>query len=58
MILKFEFSIGTRYVGSTARDTVELEFDDDATDEEIEAAAEEAWKEWMWNEVDGGWKRL
>ncbi len=33
----------------------EIEFEDDVTDEEIEAE----WKEWVWNQIrdDYGWRR-
>ena len=58
MIIKFEFSVGTRYVGSTVNDEVELEFNDDATEQEIEDEVEDYYKDWMSNEIDGGWKRL
>lgn len=57
MKLKFEFSIGTRYVGSDVKDEIELEFDDDATEQEIESQVEEVYKDWVWEQVDGGWKR-
>jgi hypothetical protein len=58
MIVKFEFRVGTRYVGSTVKDTLEFDIDDDATEEEIEEIANEAWRDWMNNEIDGGWKRI
>jgi len=58
MILLFEFTVGTGYVGSIVTDEVEVEVDDEATDEEIETAAEEAWADWKSNIVEGGYKRL
>lgn len=54
-IVKFKMSVGTNYVGSTVRDYAELEFDDDISEEEIEEEIEEYYKEWMWNNIDGGW---
>ena len=60
MMAKFEFTIETRYVGSTVRETVEI------PDEELEdlegysrdRVIEEYYEEWRDNEIDGGWKEL
>lgn len=57
MKIKFEFYFSTHYVGSTVTEDVELEFDDDASEEEIEKQIEEAWIEWRNKQCDGGWKR-
>jgi hypothetical protein len=57
-IITYEFNVGTRYVGSTVKDETTLEFDDDATQEEIESIVEEAWIEWRNEQCDGGWKVL
>ncbi|WP_298065104.1 hypothetical protein [uncultured Acinetobacter sp.] len=57
-IIKFELTVGTRYVGSTVKDEIELEFDDDATQEEIDKEIEEAWIQFRAEECDGGWKVL
>ena len=56
--IKFEFHVSTHFVNSTAKDIVELEFEDDATEEEIEDEVAEAYKDWMNNEVEGGWYRV
>lgn len=58
MKIKFEFSVSTRYVNSTVKDELELEFDDDATEEEIEKEVEATWLEWRNEQCEGGWKRL
>jgi hypothetical protein len=54
-VIEFEFNVGTCYVGSTVKDIITLEFDDDATEEEIDKAAGEAWVEWRAERCDGGW---
>lgn len=58
MKIKFEFNVRTRYVGSNVVEEMELEFDDDATEKEIEQQVEQAWIDWRNQEAEGGWKRL
>lgn len=58
MIVKVEMSIWTRYVGSTIKDIVEVEVDDDATEKEIEKEIQEYYDEWVWSQIDGGYKRI
>jgi len=54
----YEFSVSTHYVGSEVSDKIELEFDDDATEEEIEKEVEDNWCDWRNEQCDGGWKLL
>lgn len=54
-IIKGTLSVGTRYVGSTVRDTFEIEVDDNATHKEIYNEIEQLYINFMENEVDGGW---
>lgn len=39
-----------------SREIVDVEVDDNATEQEIEGAIEDAWKEWVWEQLDGGWE--
>lgn len=50
MKVKFSLSIGF----STAKHTEIVDFDDDATDEEIE----ECYNEWKDGYIDGGWTKV
>ena len=50
--MKVKFKFGTGYAGADHEDIAELP--DDYTDEQIEAE----WKEWVWNNVDGYWKKF
>jgi len=43
MTRKFNFSIATTYIRREWKKVVELEFDDDATEEEIEKEVDEAY---------------
>ena len=54
----YEFNIGTRYVGSEVVDEMEFDFDDDATEEEMEKEVEEYWLDWRNNNCDGGWRLI
>lgn len=56
--ITFEFSVSTHYVGSKVTEQVELEFEDDATEQEIEDEVSEYWVEWRNNECEGGWTRI
>ena len=54
-IIKGTLSFRTRYIGSTVRDTFEIEVDDDATHKEIYDEIEQLYINFMDNEVDGEW---
>ena len=58
MTRKFNFSIATTYVRSEWKEVVELEFDDDATEEEIEKETEEAYQLWLSEHNYGGWSAV
>ncbi|MBU0847357.1 hypothetical protein KKH23_09265 [Patescibacteria group bacterium] len=51
----YEFYIETRYVGSRVTEKVELQFPDDATEEEIEDDVYEVWIKWKDENCVGGW---
>jgi hypothetical protein len=55
--ITFEFTVSTRYVGSEVKDEIELEFEDDATEEEIEKEVTEVWVDWRNEQCDGGWSQ-
>ncbi len=55
---KFEFCIATNKVGSEQKETVELEFDDDLTESEIEDQANEVYKEWLFENNEGWFKEV
>jgi len=54
-IIKAEMNVSTGYVGSMVKEIVEVEVEDDASKEEIEAEVEEYFKEWLWGNIDSGW---
>lgn len=56
--LKYEFTVSTRYVGSQSTEEYEIEVEDGATAEEIEIQVEAAYKDWVSNEIEGGWKLI
>jgi len=58
MKVKYEFWYSTRYVNSTVKDIIQLEHDDDATTEEIEAEVNEAHNYWVLSQIDSGWNKI
>lgn len=59
MIKKYQFEVSTRYVGSGVKETIEIELDNDLTEEEIENEVQEYYEEWLmenseqiWHEVE------
>ena len=58
---KITFSVGTKYVGSTVKETFDLEDDlgivreDYSSDESFEKGVQEAYNEWLWNTIDAYW---
>lgn len=56
MIIKLKVSLSIGYANATRTDELELEVDDDATDEEIETQAEELTNDWSGNFIDLGFE--
>ena len=56
--IKFNFSIETCYVNSKSCEIIELQFDDDATEEEIEKEVEEIYTEWLFEHNYGGFSKV
>jgi len=51
--IKFKFTLS---IGFAVHDgEVTLEFEDDATQDEIQKEVGEHWQEWSSNYIDGGW---
>ena len=49
------FSLATPYVNSEWKEEIELQFDDDATIEEIENQIDEIYQEWVNERNNGCW---
>lgn len=58
IIKKYHFSISTNKIGSETSDIVELQFDDDVTIEEIEEQVIEIYREWLFENNNGGFHEL
>lgn len=54
--IKILVQVSTRYVGSRVEDELEIYVEDDATEQEIETAKEDAAREWMFDQIDWGWQ--
>ena len=55
-LIKITVQVSTRYVGSRVEDELEVYVDDNATEQEIETAKEDAAREWMFDQIDWGWQ--
>ncbi len=55
---KYHFSISTNKIGSETSDEVELQFDDDLTDEEIEKQVTEIYTGWLFENNYGGFNEI
>lgn len=54
--IKVEFHVGTHYVGSTWSETVEIEVGEEATEQDIENELDKHLEDWVWNNIDSGFK--
>jgi hypothetical protein len=54
----YNFSIETNMVGSRVDDDIELQFDIDATKEEIEKQVTEIYTEWLFEHNNGGFHEV
>lgn len=55
---KFRFSIATNFVRSEWTEDVELQFDDDATPDEINSQVDEIYTEWLFDKNSGSWYEI
>jgi len=58
MIIQYEFCIATNRVGSEDKDIIDIEVDDDATEEDIEKQTNEIYTEWLFERNYGHCVRL
>lgn len=56
--LKYEFCIATNKHQSEYKQIVELSFDEDLTDEEIEEQVEEIYTEWLFTKNQGSYTKV
>jgi|LULY01.1.fsa_nt_gb hypothetical protein len=54
--IKVEFHVGTDRLGSTWSEIVEIEVGEDATEQEIEDEINDYFKDWIWENIDSGFK--
>ena len=54
-IIKVNFHVSTGIVGSDRSEVVEIEVDEDFTEDEINEAIEEEYNDWMYNKLDTCW---
>ena len=52
---KYRFSIATTYINSEWYEDVELEFDEDLTEDEIEQQVNDIYTEWLFEKNYGSW---
>lgn len=55
---KYKFSIATTYVKSEYSQIMELEFEDDDTEQEIEEQVNQIYTEWLFNNNHGGYLQI
>ncbi len=55
---KYKFSIATAYINSEWSEVVELEFDEDASEEDIEEQVNEIYQEWVNEKNYGSWVQI
>jgi hypothetical protein len=55
---KYKFSIATVYINSEWSEVVELEFDEDASEEDIEEQVNEIYQEWVNEKNYGSWVQI
>lgn len=56
--IKVLANVSTRYVGSKVEDEIEVYVDEDATEEEIQNAKEDAVRERMFDQIEWGWSDI
>jgi len=55
---KFTFTLSTKYVGSDHSEEVEFEFDEDATQDDIDNQVSESYERWVLEHNCGNWVEI
>ena len=58
MTRKYKFTVDVGFVNATREEVVEIEFDGDEVEEQIEKIVQDAYESWVWEKVDGGWEEV
>lgn len=58
IIRKYRFSIATTYIQSEYSQVMELQFDDNDTEEEIEQQVDEIYTQWLFEHNQGGYSLI
>lgn len=58
IIRKYRFSIATTYIQSEYSQVMELQFDDNDTEEEIEQQVDEIYTQWLFEHNQGGYRLI
>lgn len=53
--IKVKFYVSTNYVGSAVEEIVEIEVDEDASENEIESDIQAAYEDWLSNNTEREW---
>jgi len=56
--LNVEFTMSLNLVGCTKEDIVQIDVEDDATDEEIDEIINEEYTQWLFDQNQGGYQIL
>lgn len=58
MTRRYNFTLETTMRGSVVSQILELQFDDDSTEEEITDQVNEVYEDWVSNNNNGGWSEI
>lgn len=53
--VKVKFKIGTGYVGSDKEQIVDIQIEEEWTEEEVDDYIKEIYEEWVWQNVDSSY---
>lgn len=53
---KFYFQLDTGFAGCEHEDEVEIDVEG-MSEQEIQETVENEWKDWVWNKIQGCWKK-
>lgn len=55
-IIKAEFRVSSRYVNTEYKETIEFEFEEDSTEDEIGKEIQEVFEQWVWENIDASYE--
>ena len=55
---EYNFHVGTTYTRTNVEEIIVVEFEDNASEDEIDEKVSKTFEEWVWENIDAGYEQV